>query len=309
MRFCTFLFVLAFAVFAVSCNSKSNDNIYSDLDNSTADDQGCGLNDKDNATPDSIYEIDESADPDIEKPEIENEPDIDPDNETEDQDDVEIPEKDTDFFDDSDTDTALCPADMVENGNSCIDRYEASRLDATVNSQGIDTSIAVSKGGVMPWMVNPMSDSHYQEFKAACTAAGKRLCKDDEWISACEGPEKTVYSWGNAYDREICNNVDNFCDNYCADNGIAPEDCVLTENCGYTYNCFKSVLTGSYPDCKNYSDAFDINGNVWEITDAGAVYMTRGGAFNCGGPSNRLKCEFNATWTGLYAGFRCCKDR
>lgn len=315
MKYYIVLFVSAVAVLSISCSSKSNDT-YADKDITAPDDNGCGLDDKDSTAPDIIYEIDdentetpdtadETIDADLELPE--NDPDI-VDNDTSDS---EIPEKDVDLFDDSDSDTeaALCPSDMVDNGTSCIDRYEASRPDATADLQGTGTSIAVSKSGVMPWMVNPMTESHYQEFKAACSAAGKRLCKDDEWVSACEGPEKTLYSWGDTYDREICNNVDNFCDDHCADNGIAPEDCVLTENCGYTYNCYKSVSTGSYKNCKNYSGAFDVNGNVWEITDAGSVYMTRGGAFNCAGPSDRLKCQFNATWTGLYAGFRCCKDR
>ncbi len=223
--------------------------------------------------------------------------------------DTEIIYKDSDIFVDTDIELADCPDDMVEVGNICIDRYEASREDATETDQGSATGKAYSVKGVIPWMVNPMTDSAYEKFKKACDAAGKRLCKDQEWILACKGPENFTYSWGNEWERTICNNVDTFCDDHCEEESIPMEDCDLSENCGYEYYCFKVVPTGQFEDCSNYSGAFDINGNVWEITDTGSGYRIRGGAFNCAGPSNRLKCTYAAGWTELYAGFRCCKDR
>jgi len=217
--------------------------------------------------------------------------------------------QDSDIADDSDAIADGCPSDMVENGTFCIDKYEASKKDATDISQGSDESVAVSKKGVLPWMVNPMTAADYQKFKTACAAAGKRLCRDDEWIFSCEGAEKTKYSWGGTYNREICNTVDAFCDEHCETNSIAPENCLMSENCGYSYYCFNVVKTGDFLNCINHSGAFDINGNVWEITDTGSAYKIRGGAFNCGNPSSRLECGYNATWSELFAGFRCCKDR
>ena len=69
-----------------------------------------------------------------------------------------------------------CPAEMVAVGLSyCIDGYEASRSDATATDQGQDTSIAKSRPGVMPWMVNPMSIEHFATFHAACAAENEVL--------------------------------------------------------------------------------------------------------------------------------------
>ena len=219
-----------------------------------------------------------------------------------------------------------CPAEMIHvepaegggvAGPFCVDRYEASRADATAESMGSDTSKAVSKAGVIPWFVNPLLDSHIDEFAAACVASGKRLCAKEEWFYSCAGPEKTTYSWGEGFDPETCNCVDSFCDDYCAEHSIDP--CITTMNCGYTLGYaypvtgfpFHEAPTGSFAACSSAVGAFDINGNVWEVvpsmTDPRG-YEVRGGAFNCGAPAARLQCAYNADWNSLFAGFRCCRD-
>lgn len=222
---------------------------------------------------------------------------------------TEIIYKDSEFFSDNDRDLAECPDDMVAVGKICMDRYEASRTDATVNDQGTSADKALSVKNVLPWMVNPMTNAHYETFKKACEAVGKRLCRTDEWTSTCQGPDNLAYSWGNSYDREICNNVDTYCDDHCIENDIPEGECITIPGCGYDYYCFKVVPTGHFENCKNYNDIFDINGNVWEITDNGSGYSVKGGAFNCASAEQRLKCTYNAGWSALYAGFRCCKDR
>jgi hypothetical protein len=202
-----------------------------------------------------------------------------------------------------------CPADMVAVGHAfCIDRYEASRPDATATSQGVQTSVAMSRPGVLPWMVRPMSAADFTQFQAACAAAGKHLCTKNEWVAACSGPEQNPYVYGVTYDRETCNCVDTFCDDYCEQNAIA--SCSTSANCGYTYNCFHEVPTGELTGCTNMYGTFDINGNVWEIVPSDSDsrgFEVRGGAFNCAGAAERVSCSFNATWSDLYAGFRCCK--
>jgi len=160
-------------------------------------------------------------------------------------------------------------------------------------------------------MVNPMNQAALQKFQAACQAAGKRLCTKEEWFQTCTGPKGNAYFFGNVFDREACNCVDSFCDDYCAENGIAPGDCNISTTCGYSYNCFHAVPTGTFPGCTNEYGAFDVNGNVWEVVpsaDDPRGYEVRGGAFNCASPEVRLKCTFNAGWDQLYAGFRCCRE-
>ncbi len=209
-----------------------------------------------------------------------------------------------------------CPADMVlvaENPDLgvtdafCMDRYEASRLDATFTSMGANILKAVSQPNVIPWHYNPMNKTHMQEFMNACENADKHLCAKNEWYAACTGPTTNTYAFGNIFNRETCNCVDTFCDDYCAENNMS--SCNTSKNCGYDYYCFQVEPTGQFPNCVNQMGAYDINGNVWEVvpstTDA-REYEVRGGAFNCGNPGERLKCNYNAGWTSLYAGFRCC---
>jgi len=302
------LFIISTLLF-FSCNQKES-SIYEDTGDTVdtahtdEDENGCGpieQPDKESTDNDSPLTDNDSPLTDNDSPLTDNDSPL-TDNDT--------PLTDNDSpLTDNDIELTDCPDDMVEVGSICVDRYEASREDATETDQGTATEQAYSIKGVKPWMVNPMTDDAYEKFKKACIAAGKRLCRDDEWISACEGPQKLTYSWGNEWERTTCNNVDTFCDDHCEENDIPMENCDLSENCGYNYYCFKVVPTGHFEDCTNFAGAFDINGNVWEITDTSNGYKIRGGAFNCGGPTSRLQCTYSAGWTALYAGFRCCKDR
>lgn len=208
--------------------------------------------------------------------------------------------------------TGTCPPDMVPIPVAepfCMDIYEASRADATATGMGADVNKAVSQAGVIPWFVNPMTDRMFEQFQAACRTSGKRICEKEEFFTACSQDGSNLYVFGNTFDREICNCVDTFCDDYCTEHGVDP--CSTADNCGYTYYCFHAVPTGDLVDCTNDYGTFDICGNAWEIVPSDTDlrgYEVRGGAFNCAGASARLQCTFNASWTALYAGFRCCRD-
>lgn len=207
---------------------------------------------------------------------------------------------------------ADCPADMVPVGSFCVDRFEASRPDATAADPGQDESLATSRPGILPWVVNPMTATDLDRFDTACRAAGKRLCTTTEWHSACSGPNETTYVYGSVFDREVCNCVDTYCDDHCASEGIASGDCNVTANCGYAYTCFHLDPTGAHPNCTNEYGTYDINGNVWEAVPSSSDprgFELRGGAFNCAYASARVSCTYNASWSELHAGFRCCRDR
>ncbi len=81
---------------------------------------------------------------------------------------------------------ATCPADMVVGQGTaaafCIDRYEAP------NKQG----------------AQPLVMYAFTEADKWCTAAGKRLCFDDEWTAACQGKAKTTFPYGNTHQPGVC---------------------------------------------------------------------------------------------------------
>ncbi len=195
-----------------------------------------------------------------------------------------------------------CPADMamVEN-RFCIDRYEASRPDATAASPGTDSSRATSRPGVVPWSNSSLADA-----AAACAAAGKRLCTALEWETACRGSARTVYSYGNVYDPVACNGIDAFCN--CGPGSACESQpaCPFAHCYGTCGAAFHPVTTGTFSGCTNGYGVFDINGNLWERVEGGAG---RGGAFNCLNSEALHRCDYVANWgTGPISnfGFRCC---
>jgi formylglycine-generating enzyme required for sulfatase activity len=76
-----------------------------------------------------------------------------------------------------------CPDDMALVGTTCMDRFEAP-------------NIAGAKPLVMYTFV---------EADAWCGARQKRLCFDDEWQFACEGPAKEKYPYGDTRQAGACN--------------------------------------------------------------------------------------------------------
>jgi hypothetical protein len=167
-----------------------------------------------------------------------------------------------------------CPDDMVlVDGLFCLDRYEAS-LEAL---QG-GGSRAVSVPRVLPYWRRDLTAA---EAEAWCQASGKRLCNAAEWTLSCHGPNGSVYCYGDTYEPTTCNGIDAF-----------------------GSGSFHLAPTGSFEACVNAWGAFDVNGNVWEMTADGLV---RGGAYNCIDSAALHRCDFSIDPSRVVAiGFRCC---
>jgi len=212
-----------------------------------------------------------------------------------------------------------CPPDMAMVDDSfCMDIYEASRPDATAFSVGTETTHATSRPGVMPWGgTSPALQVLYATGKAACEAAGKRLCTEAEMHLACGGKSDRPYVYGSSYVADACNGIDAYCN--CS---IAPCDgygecpyphCRLYSPEGiYGYGCgsaFRIAVTGAFPQCVNEWGIYDLNGNVWELMDSGNnESWYKGGAFNCGNSEFLHQCGLKYSSTQVNAlGFRCCK--
>lgn len=135
----------------------------------------------------------------------------------------EAPDEDGDEADDAieapstDATPTPCPRNMVlveadGQGRFCIDKYEASLVEVMPDGTerphphylAVDGRAvrAVSEPGVYP-------QGYISEVQAqdACSASGKRLCSYPEWKTACMGPKKTTFPYGDARRAGICHDA------------------------------------------------------------------------------------------------------
>ena len=186
---------------------------------------------------------------------------------------------------DADVPPPTCPEDMVDIGGSfCMDRFEASRRDATSTSSGTEEGPAVSRPGVLPWVFS-WETAENTIARDACLAADKDLCTAEQWWVACTGPERTAYGYGDSYDPAACNGIDLF-----------------------GRSGFHLLPTGALEGCRSAWGVYDLNGNVWEHVLDGSTELVRGGAYNCNDSALLHQCDYvPANWTPSARGFRCCK--
>ena len=150
----------------------------------------------------------------------------------------------------------------------------------------------------------------WNEAKLLCESRGKRLCGDDEWTLACEGPERRPFAYGWARDSTACN-IDR--------PWIKPDDGILASTNKEKVDAEVARLSqrapsGSFSGCTSPFGAMDLGGNVDEwavnVTLGGKPYKSifKGGHW-CKGARNRCRptTESHDETTVYYAeGFRCC---
>ena len=205
-----------------------------------------------------------------------------------------------------------CPKNMALVGKSCVDKYEGSLVE--IASDGSEKSFspyeapnghqvrAVSRPGVVP-----QAHISMVEAKRACRASGKRLCRADEWKTACKGPSATRYPYGNARVANAC--VDT--------NRSSPMTVLYQgERSGRTMNDPRAnqqentvAPTGNATSCTNDYGVHDMVGNVHEWTDDGSF---RGGYY-LDTKLNGEGCDYRTTahapaYYDYSTGFRCCAD-
>ena len=195
---------------------------------------------------------------------------------------------DCDNVPDNGLDCGSCPdgfGPMVlivrEGGTAfCIDQYEASRVDATIDSVGTSPNfVAHSTLGVLPW-----SNPDLLGARLACEdGSGKRLCTVAEWNTACAGAQTFIYPYSaDTYNGTACNGID-------AGEG-------------------RAAATGARLLCESPDGVFDLSGNLAEWVEGGTAH---GGSF--GSDENALRCdqpgaEPDLSAPGPTVGYRCCAD-
>ena len=160
----------------------------------------------------------------------------------------------------------------------------------------------------------PMVMVSWYEAKRLCEVQGKRLCGDDEWTLACEGPERLPFPYGWARDSTACN---------IGHLWIQPNDGILgsrtatpAEIQAEVDRLSRRVPSGSMPGCKSPYGVMDMTGNVDEwarnVTDDGKPYQSsfKGGHW-ISGARNRCRPVTVSHDENTYyycEGFRCCAD-
>lgn len=156
---------------------------------------------------------------------------------------------------------------------------------------------AVSLAGVDP------AQASWYTAKEACEKAGKRLCTEEEWVSACAGEpavdnnrngffaddevEGTMYPYGLFYEAGTCRDAE---DEYKGEPG----------------------KTGGHPECKTPTGVYDLAGNLGEwVNPDEAKAVVLGGDWRGG---ERASCDRRSTTFGAgqannTLGFRCCADQ
>ena len=212
-----------------------------------------------------------------------------------------------------------CPGGMsLILGKFCIDKWEASVVEVLPGGKARAHSPYASVAGkkvkaVSKKGVKPQAYISRDEAAAACETAGKRLCSDDEWITACKGKRPTQYPYGADHKDGYCNDsgVSSFNRYYGASGGDTPQEAYTWANMNDPrLNQLEGTLapTGQFGKCKNGFGVYDMVGNVHEWTKSGAF---RGGYYldthiNGDGCDYRTTAH-GATYHDYSTGFRCCK--
>ena len=207
--------------------------------------------------------------------------------------------------------TRACPSNMAHVGHSCVDKYEASLVEHTAEGDkafspyqapnGRDVR-AVSRRGVVP-----QAHISMVEAKRACRASGKRLCKAQEWKTACKGPESTRYPYGNERTPGACVDTNRSSPMNTLHGGERTNKTLNDPRANQQKNTLEA--TGNRAACTNGYDVHDMVGNVHEWTDDASF---RGGYY-LDTKLNGEGCDYRTTahapaYYDYSTGFRCCAD-
>ncbi|MAO83550.1 MAG: hypothetical protein CMH50_06655 [Myxococcales bacterium] len=166
-----------------------------------------------------------------------------------------------------------------------IDRFEAGRDD--------DGKAVTGK------RVIPSTGVTWHGAKEACEAAGKRLCRAEEWFAACQGAApKDDNGNGRIFDDRIEGSLYPYGDVH------RPGRCWD----GHKRNAYRPVYTGEHPACVSRDGVYDLTGNMAEwVGDTPGKAVLMGGFYE----DRRPSClTYDPNWgpsqSSIYTGFRCC---
>jgi formylglycine-generating enzyme len=203
--------------------------------------------------------------------------------------------------------TYACARRSEEAGQRCAEYARGSRCAAETDHRRfcVDRHEWPNRIGE-----NPHVYVDWNEAKALCAGAGKRLCRRSEWILACEGPKRLPYPWGFVRQPSPCN-IDRSSLAFDV-NAMQAEE---TRE-GELARLWQADRIGAHPDCVSSYGAYDLSGNVDEWTDDFAddpgtknPSTLNGGYWGPVRDTCRLTTKTHGPTFRFYqVGFRCCAD-
>lgn len=216
-----------------------------------------------------------------------------------------------------------CPEGMASPGPFCIDRWEdyVVELDARGRERPHSPYEAVAGLTIRAKTARGMIPQGYisqVQARQACERAGKRLCNEAEFRTACRGP-----SPGDLYPYGGQKRIPGFCNE-----GKGSMVALLHSGdpSRWTFANFNDprlnqldgglAPTGSYPHCQSPSGVWDCVGNLHEWgadpPDANGHGRFRGGFYGDAELNGRgclyVTSAHESTYHDYSTGFRCCAD-
>jgi hypothetical protein len=217
-----------------------------------------------------------------------------------------------------------CPADMrlvVGTHHEIVERlclrFEHDQcwdwLPGLTAYEGRETPVATcmdvyewpnQKGAVPPVMMR------FVEAQKSCESVGKRLCSENEWELACEGPETLPYPYGWKQKTGACVNEKPY--RPYSQAKLSSDSTKVREE--ETRRLFQAEPSGSRSECTSPFGVVDLVGNVEEwVTTSRPEWAY---------PSSLKGGYWSKPWTGCRGtndshgpmfrfydiGFRCCSD-
>jgi hypothetical protein len=190
-------------------------------------------------------------------------------------------------------DPSRCVVDKRVSMDFCVDRYEYP-----------------NELGELPWVL-----TSWRQARHLCREQGKRLCTEEEFNLACEGPELLPYTTGFVRDSEKCNIDKTYRQPDHSRQLLTYERCLGDKECRQELERLdQRHAIGANLECVSWAGVVDMNGNVNEwVERQGMEPPNRSGlkggwwgpVRNRCRPTVRFHKEFDY---GYEAGFRCCSS-
>ena len=186
-----------------------------------------------------------------------------------------------------------CPASMVRVRDYCIDRYEAP-----------------NRRGAKPLVMQSAHDA-----EAWCGEHMKRLCTEDEWISACEGEQARTYPYGRDHVDGRCTDDEPW--RHVEEATLAKWPAPAAH--AHAKSLYQATPSGWKHKCVSEEGVYDLTGNVeewvvrtrehanaWPNILMGCYWS---GCYGGSKPTCRSTNDVHGPEFRFYeTGFRCCRD-